>query len=132
VKRRAVVDAFKQFFQGATVRKASLVSSKERAGMERLFFLVMCGEELGIPFLRPYYSLRLLPHLFPRIRPWMRSLLRERYWTDFFANWKSVCAKISNGIPPGKKKAARIQACDLDVSMRLRRTSFKKRAPVPA
>jgi len=85
VKRSAVVAAFKQFIQGATVRKPSLVPIKERAGMERLFFLVMCGEQLGIPFLRPYYSLRLLPFLFPRMRPWMRSLLRERDWTDFFA-----------------------------------------------
>ena len=86
MKRTTIVEALKQFVYGATVRKPSLVTMKEKAGMEGLFFLVMCGEELGIPFLRPYYSLRLFPYLFPRIRPWMRLLLRERDWTDFFAD----------------------------------------------
>jgi hypothetical protein len=73
----------RQFFQGATVRGPSLIPLRERGGMERLLFVVMFGEQLGIPFLRPYYSLRLLPYMVPRIRPLMRSLLRERDLTDF-------------------------------------------------
>lgn len=50
--------------------------------MERLFFLTVFGDHLGIPVMRPYYSLRLLPNVVPRIRPWMHSLLRERDLTD--------------------------------------------------
>jgi hypothetical protein len=83
MEKKSFVEALKQFFEGATVRRNALVTLRERAAMERLLFIVMFGEELGIPFLRPYYSLRLLPHMFPRIRPWMRSLLRERDLTDF-------------------------------------------------
>lgn len=81
--KRSLIEALKQFFEGATVRGTSLVTLRDRAAMERMLFIVMFGEELGIPFLRPYYSLRLLPHMYPRIRPWMRSLLRERDLTDF-------------------------------------------------
>jgi hypothetical protein len=83
MEKRRFLEAVRQFFEGATVRGPSMVTLRDRAAMERLLFIVMFGEELGIPFLRPYYSLRLLPHMFPRIRPWMRSLLRERDLTDF-------------------------------------------------
>jgi len=55
---------------------------KEMAAMERLFFLTVFGDNLGIPVMRPYYSLRLLPYVVPRIGPWKRSLLRERDLTD--------------------------------------------------
>jgi hypothetical protein len=80
--KRNLISAFKQFFEGTTVRRPALVPLRERALMERLFLLVMYGDYLGIPMMRPYYSLRLLPHVFPRIRPWTRSLLRERDLTD--------------------------------------------------
>jgi hypothetical protein len=83
MEAKSLIQALKHFFEGATVRRTSLVAVQERAAMERLLFIVMFGEELGIPFLRPYYSLRLLPYLYLRIRPWMRSLLRERDLTDF-------------------------------------------------
>jgi hypothetical protein len=82
VKHNGLSEAIRQFFRGATVRMPVLVPMKERAGMERLFFLTVFGDHLGIPVMRPYYSLRLLPHIFPRISPWMRSLLRERDFTD--------------------------------------------------
>jgi hypothetical protein len=82
MKRNGLVEALRQFLQGAVVRMPAMVPMKERAGMERLFFLTVFGDSLGIPVMRPYYSLRLLPHIVPRIRPWMRSLLRERDLTD--------------------------------------------------
>lgn len=78
-----MIQALKQFLEGATVRRPSLVPLQERAIMERLLFVVVFGDRLGIPIMRPYYSLRLLPHVVPRMRPWMRSLLRERDLTDF-------------------------------------------------
>jgi hypothetical protein len=74
--------SIKQFIRGASVRMPALVPMKEMAGMERLFFLTIFGDYLGIPVMRPYYSLRLLPHIVRRINPWMRSLLRERDLTD--------------------------------------------------
>jgi hypothetical protein len=82
VKHIKLAEAISQFFRGATVRMPALVPMKERAGMERLLFLTVFGDRLGIPVMRPYYSLRLLPYIVPRITPWMRSLLRERDFTD--------------------------------------------------
>jgi hypothetical protein len=82
VKYTSLGEAIRQFFRGATVRMPVLVPMRERAGMERLFFLTVFGDRLGIPVMRPYYSLRLFPYIFPRITPWMRSLLREKDFTD--------------------------------------------------
>ena len=82
MKRSGLAEAIRQFIGGASVRMPALVPIKEMAGMERLFFLTVFGDCLGIPVIRPYYSLRLLPHVVPRIRPWMHSLLRERDLTD--------------------------------------------------
>jgi len=82
VKHRGFVEAINQFIRGASVRMPALVPMKEMAGMERIFFLTVFGDYLGIPVMRPYYSLRLLPNVVPRIRPWMHSLLRERDLTD--------------------------------------------------
>jgi len=82
VKNRGFVEAIGQFIRGASVRLPALVPMKEMAGMERIFFLTVFGDYLGIPVMRPYYSLRLLPNVVPRIRPWMHSLLRERDLTD--------------------------------------------------
>ena len=82
MKRSSLAEAIRQFIRGASVRMPALVPMKEMAGMERLFFLTVFGDYLGIPVMRPYYSLRLLPYVVPRIRPWMHSLLRERDLTD--------------------------------------------------
>jgi hypothetical protein len=82
VKHGSLIEAIKQFVRGALVRMPALVPMKEKAGMERLFFLTVFGDHLGIPVMRPYYSLRLLPNVVLRIRPWTHSLLRERDLTD--------------------------------------------------
>jgi hypothetical protein len=82
LRKRTVVEAISQFIRGATVRMPALVPIKEMAGMELLFFLTVFGDYLGIPTGRPYYSLRFLLYMVPRVRPWTRSLLRERDLTD--------------------------------------------------
>ncbi|MFH0821441.1 MAG: hypothetical protein V2B18_01730 [Pseudomonadota bacterium] len=82
MKFNRIAEALGQFLHGASIRMPALVTMKETARMERLFFLAVYGDYLGIPIMRPYYSLRLLPYIVPRIHPWMRSLLRERDLTD--------------------------------------------------
>jgi hypothetical protein len=57
---------------------------KSRGGLERIFILVVFGELLGVPILPPYYTLRLLPYVVPRLETWRRSMLRERDLTDLF------------------------------------------------
>ncbi len=53
-----------------------------RASMETLFLLVTMGDLLGVPVLPPYYHLRLLPYVVPRIEGWKRRMLRERELGD--------------------------------------------------
>jgi hypothetical protein len=55
---------------------------KARNEQERLFILIVYGDLLGIPFLPPYYTLRLIPFIVPTLENWRRSMLRERDLTD--------------------------------------------------
>jgi len=75
--------AAREFLQGMAVHETAMVAMQERAALERLLFLILFGEVLGIPLLRPYYVLRLLPHAWPKIEAWKRYILRERDWTDW-------------------------------------------------
>ncbi|HNS51523.1 MAG TPA: hypothetical protein PKO09_10110 [Anaerolineae bacterium] len=71
-----------QMIYGASIYEMVRDLNKERAMVERLFILVVFGDLLGVPLLPPYYALRLLPHVVPRIEGWRRSMLRERDLTD--------------------------------------------------
>jgi hypothetical protein len=57
---------------------------KSRGERERVFILIVFGDLLGVPILPPYYTLRLLPYIVPRLETWRRSMLRERDLTDLF------------------------------------------------
>jgi hypothetical protein len=57
---------------------------KARGKLERIFILIVFGELLGVPILPPYYVLRLLPYVVPRLESWRYSMLRERDLTDLF------------------------------------------------
>lgn len=51
---------------------------KEKGNIDNLFMLVIFGDLVGLPLLPPYYSMRLLPYIIPRINTWKRHLLKER------------------------------------------------------
>ncbi len=53
-----------------------------RASLENLFMLATMGDMLGLPVLPPYYSLRLLPFMVPKISSWKQRVLREKEFTD--------------------------------------------------
>lgn len=55
---------------------------KEKGNIDNLFMLVIFGDLAGLPLLPPYYSMRLLPYIIPRINAWKRSILKERDITD--------------------------------------------------
>jgi len=73
----------KEFLFGMAVYEHAMVPLKEKAALENLLFLTLFGDLLGIPMLRPYHALRLLPYVYPRIEAWKRSVLRPRDWTDW-------------------------------------------------
>ncbi|MFB0507207.1 MAG: hypothetical protein ACETWT_10795 [Thermodesulfobacteriota bacterium] len=58
---------------------------KTRGNLEHLFILITMGDLLGVPILPPYYSLRILPYVFPKIATWKRKMLQERDLTDALA-----------------------------------------------
>jgi hypothetical protein len=67
---------------GATIYEMVRDLEKERGNLERMFILVVFGDFLGIPIIPPYYTLRLIPFIVPKIHGWQRSVLRERDLTD--------------------------------------------------
>ncbi len=77
--------AIKEFVYGVAAHDSTRFALKTRASMEHLFMLITLGDMLGVPILPPYYSLRLLPHVVPRISTWKRRMLREKDLTDSMA-----------------------------------------------
>jgi hypothetical protein len=71
-----------QFIYGMTTYEGVQFALQERRTLEYLLILITMGDLLGVPILRSYYSLRILPFVIPRIENWKRELLRERDLTD--------------------------------------------------
>ena len=74
--------SIKEFLFGMAVYEQAMVPMKEKAELERLLFLIIFGDLLGIPMPRSYYTLRIMPYVCTRFEPWKRSMLRPRDWTD--------------------------------------------------
>lgn len=75
-------DKFREVVEGLTVHGQSTAILKVKAQIDNLFILITMGDMLGIPILPPYYSLRIVPYVFPNIQNWKRYMLRERDFTD--------------------------------------------------
>lgn len=73
-----------EILYGMTVYEWVRESQKARGERERIFILIVFGDLLGVPILPPFYTLRLLPYVVPRLDTWRRSMLRERDLTDLF------------------------------------------------
>jgi hypothetical protein len=74
-----------EIFYGFTRHELDLEMKKEKGHLEDLFLLMVCGDLVGLPVLPPYYTLRLLPYVFPVTQKWKRRILREKDLTDFVA-----------------------------------------------
>jgi hypothetical protein len=81
-RARRVLRALRDMLYGATIWEMVRDLQKERAGLERLFSLLVFGDLLGVPILPAFYSLRLLPHILPRLDGLRAGLFRERDITD--------------------------------------------------
>ncbi len=74
--------SIREFLFGFAGHEHVVVALKTRAGLGDLLTVAMFGDMLGIPIFRPYYGLRLLPHVLPRLLGWKRRMLRERDLVD--------------------------------------------------
>ena len=72
----------KDFLFGFAAHDHMVFTLKARAGLGDLLTVVMFGDMLGLPIIRPYYGLRLLPHILPRLNGWKRRVLAERDLVD--------------------------------------------------
>jgi hypothetical protein len=79
-----LIEGAREVLYGMSVYDWVRSSQKSRGELERAFILIVFGDLLGVPILPPYYTLRLLPYVVPRLERWRRSMLRERDLTDLF------------------------------------------------
>ena len=77
--------ALKELASGATLYELETELRRERKALEDMLFLMIFGDMIGLPFFPPYFSLRLLPFLVPRLESWKRSMLREKDITEVLA-----------------------------------------------
>ena len=79
---KSLRQAIRDFMFGMAGLEFAEHALEMRGSLESLFMLATMGDMLGVPVLPPYYSLRLLPYLTPRITTWKRRVLREREFSD--------------------------------------------------
>lgn len=79
-----ITRAAREIIYGMTAYEWMREIDKSRGELERIFILLVFGDLLGVPILPPYYTLRLLPYVVPRLERWRYSMLRERDLTDLF------------------------------------------------
>jgi len=84
-KRRGIerfLKAAREFIYGMVGLETVQVALKTRGSLEHIFILITMGDLLGVPILRPYYSLRILPYVVHRVDAWKHRMLREKDLTD--------------------------------------------------
>jgi hypothetical protein len=74
--------SLKEFFFGFSGHEHVVTALKTKAGMGDLLTIALFGDMLGLPIFRPYYAMRLLPYVLPRLEGWKRRMLRERDLVD--------------------------------------------------
>jgi len=76
------IGAMKEFLFGFAAHEHVVLTLRTKASLGDLLTVAMFGDMIGLPIFRSYYSLRLLPHVLPRIQGWKRRMLKERDLVD--------------------------------------------------
>ena len=74
--------SLREFLFGFAAHEHVVLALRTKAGLGDLLTVAMFGDMIGLPIFRSYYSLRLLPHVLPRVHGWKRRMLRERDLVD--------------------------------------------------
>jgi hypothetical protein len=78
-----ILKSMREFLLGFTGYEHSVTALKQKAALDNLMTLIFFGDLIGLPIIKPYYALRMLPHVFPRLEGWKRSMMRQRDWSDW-------------------------------------------------
>ena len=76
------LNSIREFLFGFAAHEHVVLALKTKASLGDLLAVAMFGDMFGLPIFRPYYSLRLLPYMLPRLQGWKRRMLRERDLVD--------------------------------------------------
>jgi len=79
---RGLFKSLREFFFGFAGHEHVVTALKTKAGLGDLLTIALFGDMVGLPVFRPYYALRLLPYMLPRLEGWKRRTLRERDLVD--------------------------------------------------
>jgi hypothetical protein len=74
--------ATREFIYGMTAYETVRFALETRSSIEHVFLLIIMSDLMGIPILRSYYSLRILPYVIPKLESWKYRTLREKDITD--------------------------------------------------
>jgi hypothetical protein len=80
--QRTWITTVREFLFGVFGLEFTQHAMEMRASVEALFMLATVGDMIGVPIMPPYYSLRLLPYVVPKIAIWKRRVLREKEFSD--------------------------------------------------
>jgi hypothetical protein len=82
-KKAAVyLKVFREVLYGFSAYELDRNLQKDKGYINNLFMLVIFGDLAGLPLLPPYYAMRLLPYIIPKINTWKRSVLKEKDLMD--------------------------------------------------
>ena len=79
---KRLTTATRQFLYGMTTYEGVQFALQSRRSLDHLIILITMGDLLGVPILRSYYSLRIIPFVIPHLETWKRRMLQERDLTD--------------------------------------------------
>ena len=81
-KKTGFFGAVREFLFGFATHDHLLFTRRTQASMGDLMTVALFGDMLGVPMIRPYYALRLLPYVLPRLPGWKRRMLKERDFVE--------------------------------------------------
>jgi hypothetical protein len=81
-KKPGILGAVKEFLFGFATHDHLVFTRRTQASMGDLMTVALFGDMLGVPMIRPYYALRLLPYVLPRLPGWKRRMLKERDFVE--------------------------------------------------
>jgi hypothetical protein len=77
-----LIKFFQDFLAGLTSFEIEQTARQEKISRQDLFLLIIFGNILGLPIFSSYYSLRLMPYIYPAIPGWAKRMLREVDFTE--------------------------------------------------
>ena len=81
-KKTGFLNTVKEFLFGFATHDHLIFTRRTQASMSDLMTVALFGDMVGVPMMRSYYALRLLPYLLPRLTGWKRRILKERDFVE--------------------------------------------------